>query len=498
MTIRTAPLLPVAVSLLAGTATGFCFPAAPWQWPLLAMLVVMAALGRRWPLAQSALLLAAMATLGMLLAGQKEMEAQRWDYDAHERKTELIVASEPAEKPRSVAFDALQASDGRLLKCYMGKDSLSLRLKPGDALLAHSRIQPLSDFRDGSFSYARYLMEHGFSGRCWVGRGQWAACKPTLQSLSVTDRSRLRFLRWRHELLGRYHAVATGDAYAVMAAMTLGDKTTLSPALRQAYAASGAAHVLALSGLHLGILYFMLSFLFLGRRRAAWLAQALLVVALWAFVLLVGMPVSMVRSAVMLTMLLLFAGRGLQQASVNVLCLAAIVLLVANPFALHDVGFQLSFASVLSILLLMPKFEALIGREWLQHHRWARALFGCLAVSVAAQVGTAPLVAYYFHQLPLCFLLTNLVVMPAAYLVLCGSLLLLLLPCPPVAQAVVWVVEMLNSLLSCLAAMPGATISGLRLNAIQAVLCYVVIITVMEWAFFRKNRFAGFRRPSNK
>lgn len=449
-------------------------------WPLLALLVVVALFSGRWPRVQSLLLLGAVAVLGALLAGEKQQATQSWTFDRHIRQLQLVVASEPVEKPKTVAFDAWQTKDGRLLKCYVAKDSLSMQLKPGDGLLMQGRIAPNSDYRKGRFDYGRYLTEHGFSGRCYAGKGRWKVCRPQLSGLSRTMRARLAFLRWRHELLSRYQLLthAPDDRYAVLSAMTLGDKSALSSDLRDVYSVVGASHVLALSGLHLGILYFILSCFFVGRSRSSLFGQTVLVVAVWAFALLAGLPVSLVRSATMLTVFAVLSVGGRRKASVNVLCLAAIILLLQNPYTLHDVGFQLSFLAVFSILLIMPLFEQWVGLEWLQSHRLSGALLGFMVVSVAAQVGVAPLVAYHFGRFPVYFLLTNSIAVPAAYLILGGSLLMLLIPWTPIALAVLFVVDGLNRALSFISQLPMSSIEGLHPSPLQVWLAYLFLATV--------------------
>lgn len=483
---HSIPLLPVAVCLITGTATGFFFDVGLTLWPLLALLVVAAMFSGRWPRVQSMLLLMAVAVLGALLAGEKQKALRAWTFDQHDHRLQLVVASEPVEKPKTVAFDAWVSQNGRLLKCYVVKDSLSMQLMPGDGLLIQGRIEPNSDYRKGRFDYGRYLTEHGFSGRCYAGKGRWKICSPVLSELPLTDRARLTFLRWRHHLLSRYRVLSQlpDDRYAVLAAMTLGDKSALSSDLRDVYSVAGASHVLALSGLHLGILYFILSCLFIGRRRASLWSQVVLVVAVWAFALLVGLPVSLVRSATMLTVFAVFSVGGRRKASVNVLCLAAIILLLQNPYTLHDVGFQLSFLSVFSILLLMPLFEKWVGMEWLQRHRLAGALFGFVAVSVAAQVGVAPLVAYYYGRFPVYFLLTNFIAVPAAYLILGGSLLMLLIPWAPIAHTVLFVVDGLNSSLSFISRLPLASIEGLHPSPLQVWLAYLFL--AVAYALLRR------------
>ena len=288
------------------------------------------------------------------------------------------------------------------------------------------------------------------------------------------DRSRKFFLQQREQLLQRFNdGGLEGDAYAVVAAMSLGDKSALSRDVKSVYSVSGASHVLALSGLHLGIIYMLLS-LFLPRRRWPALSQLLMILVVWAFVLLVGMPVSAVRSAVMLTIYgVLSIGRR-NKMSINVLAFTAFVMLMWNPVWLFNVGFQMSFMAVWAILLFVPLFTSVFSDQYYMEHPWVAKLWGMVAVSLAAQLGVAPLIAYYFGQFSTCFLLTNLLVVPTAFIILCLAIAVLLFP--PLAYLLLYIVNGLNASLNTIATFPGASIGNLHPTILQVVLIYVLIV----------------------
>ena len=292
-------------------------------------------------------------------------------------------------------------------------------------------------------------------------------------SVSRLDRSKTYFLERRAKLLDRLsESGVDGSAYAVVAAMALGDKSQLTRELKDAYAISGASHILALSGLHLGIIYTLLSLL-LSRRRWQVTTQVVIIVSIWLFVFLVGLSASVVRSAVMVTVYALLSLGHRDKLSVNTLAFAAIVMLLFNPLSLFDVGFQLSFMAVLAILLFYPLFENLWSQPFLLDHRVFRWLWTMLAVSCAAQIGVAPLIAYYFGRFSCYFLLANLVVVPAAALILYLSLSVLLIP--SLAYLLIYIVDTLNQLFVSIAALPGASIEGLHPTPLQVWMVYVII-----------------------
>ena len=274
------------------------------------------------------------------------------------------------------------------------------------------------------------------------------------------ERTQQYFLHQRTLLLKRLQSSGlSDDQYAVVAAMALGDKSALTHELRETYSMTGASHILALSGLHLSIIYALLSMLVVGRRWQT-ISQVAIILSIWAFVFLVGMSASVVRSAVMLTVYALLALGHRKKMSVNTLAFTAIVMLLVSPQALFDVGFQMSFMAVFSILLFVPLFYRPFSAEYLMTHRVVKWIWGMVAISIAAQIGVAPLIAYYFGRFSCYFLLTNFIVIPAATIILYLSLATLLIPSIGVLLASI--VGLLNTTLLYIATIPGATIEGLR------------------------------------
>ena len=378
-----------------------------------------------------------------------------------------------------------------------------------DGLRILSRIRPNSEWRKGTFDYHRYLEVHGFTGQTFVSSWKWQKAELSLKNLSRLDRTRLYFLKLRSRLLERLATDQTtpnpparlcrllptgrknsgGEAFAVVAAMALGDKSALTQELRDIYAITGASHILALSGLHLSIIFMLLTLLFGGSRFFTFSPFHFFTLsAIWSFVFLVGIPVSVVRSATMLTVYALLSLGHRDKMSVNTLAFTALLVLIVSPLSLFDIGFQMSYLSVFAILLIVPLSERLFPVGYLMTHRVIRWLWGMVAVSCAAQIGVAPLVAYYFGRLPVYFLLTNFIVIPAATLILWLSPLVFLFP--SLAYLLLYIVSILNTLLSTIASIPGASIDGLHPTKLQTTMTYVVIVAcyLLAFRFSRRKR----------
>jgi competence protein ComEC len=335
---------------------------------------------------------------------------------------------------------------------------------------------------------------HGFVGELFAKQSDWQWKQLSLSGLSILERAKLRFLLWRHQLLEQYQkwGIIT-EAYSVIAAMTLGEKSQLDAGLKETYSQVGASHILALSGLHLMIIYTVIS-LFLGWRRFRTVSQVLIVLSIWAFAFLVGLSPSVTRAAFMISVYALLALGHREKMSVNTLAFTAIVMLIVNPLALYDMGFQLSFMAVLAILLFCPMLERIIPLHVQLEHRWLKALWGLTTVSLSAQIGTAPLIAYYFERFATYFLLSNFVVIPLATILLYLALLSICTCWWSALQALIVtalssIVILMNNLLESIAHLPYCSIEGIRLSTLQLGCIYLLIGSVYVFLNLKFPRF---------
>lgn len=400
----------------------------------------------------------------------------------------------PEEKEKTVFVPAqvsLLSNDSvapQTVYLYFKYSYWANELKIGDRVCFVGTIKPPKNAGNpDEFDYERYLYIKGVSGTVYLPTGQWRKVGESTPTLRTTA------LAFRKKLLERYKELGfTGNEFAVLSALTLGYKKELSDDLKNDYSVAGASHVLALSGLHLGILYMILSFIlppFSGRRRA-WLKEICIVAVLWAFAFVVGLSPSVIRAATLFT--LLSIGRSLSHdgSSVNSLAIAATVMLLASPRYLFDVSFQLSFLAVLSIILFHP-----IIYRWIKpiSNRILRYFWGIISVSLAAQIGTAPLVMYYFSTFSLYFLLTNLLVIPLAFLILVLTVTMWVLELVPFLQAgVAWLLVQLirftNELLGGISALPLSSVELSSFGIAEVILTYLIVFFLSLWLIKRWTR----------
>ena len=488
-----APLLPLAFCLALGIVAGEFLD--NWTWgliPLIILVVVVALLGR-YPRWQSIGIGCCVILIGAVLSSKVRQQLD-FEWPDNPVTIEAVVISEPVIKEKVIVADLLTTEGHHKLRCRLVRDEWSERIRIGDELQIHAYINKVCEWQQGHFDYQRYMACRGFVGEVFAKQGDWQWKQRSLSGLSILERAKLRFLLWRHQLLECFQRWGLDkEAYGVIAAMTLGEKSQLDRNIKETYSQVGASHILALSGLHLMIIYTVIS-LFLGWRRFRTVSQVLIVLSIWAFAFLVGLSPSVTRAAFMISVYALLALGHRERMSVNTLAFTAIVMLIVNPLSLYDMGFQLSFMAVLAILLFCPMLERIIPLHVQQQHRWLRAIWGLTCVSLAAQIGTAPLIAYYFERFATYFLLSNFVVIPLATLLLylalfsicaCWWSVLLTLT----ITALSFIVVFMNHLLEGITHLPYCSIEDIRLSTLQLGCIYLLIGSVYVFLNLRFPRF---------
>lgn len=413
------------------------------------------------------------------------------------------------------------------LKIYGG---IRLALEEGDVLQFKGIIRtPQNAGHPYAFDYRTYLLHKGISGTAWCEAAGCKVDRYTEASPPFGLNIQTRMLRLRRILLSDYAHYFEGNLLQVLSALTLGDRTTMQSATRQTFSDAGASHVLALSGLHLGILYSLFHLLLLQwcrRKPMQLMVSALGIVCLWAFVLLCGGGNSLVRSAGMLTVMALLRGTGSKVPALQSLSLAALSMLLVAPFTLFDVGFQLSVAAVFSILYFEPCMQRILAgkeekhgwmtlpplrrnyltrRTWLKHRirhslkmgAWQlrRTVLSLLLVSLAAQIGTAPLVVYYFHTFSPVALVSSLWVVPLVWLVLMLSAVFFLIPVlqPWIAALLQEVLHVMLRGIEFLSSLPGASLRVYAEGWWMVVMVVGIVSCLYGWMQRRRKfRLTGF------
>lgn len=406
--------------------------------------------------------------------------------DRREYRAIVRLVDEPRPRVRSVRVKCqlenilvnqqFQPSHENLLLYFSISDTLASTLKYGDrlALTLHPNEfgRPANPYQ---FDVGRYMMQERIKYSSFVRPGNWLLMDNDANTVVAFS------LRLRGYFLEQFKRYNIGDQQlAVLSALVLGYKDLLDDELRKVYSSVGAMHILAVSGLHVGILFFILTALLNllpSARVFKFLKLIISLIFLWFFALLTGLSPSVCRSALMFSLVAVGQSFGVRSNIFNSIAAAAFVLLVINPYNLLNLGFQLSFAAVLSIVVFYPFIHRLLYCK----NRVAEYIWSLIAVSIAAQLGTFPLTAAYFCQFPNYFILTNTLAIPLATVILYGAVILLAVsPFPVVA---VWVGKLLNGLLLLLNAglkwiegLPASSTLGIHLSPVQLVLMVLSIV----------------------
>ena len=484
--IQLYPMLRVvlffAFGIILGVELSGHIPLSLWFVAFVSSLVLAVA-AKGYGIAQTVMLFTACLCSGGCLA-EHELSSVRIDVPDGEVCYEAVVVSPLEESGKVMRCDLLVTNWPRPVKIRASifKDARAEQLKPGSGLRVRSKLEKPASFAGSTFDYGRYLLFHGYSFTTFLYVDDWSEDVVSFERLSLVERSKIKALQLRGKLLDNFKKLGIdGQDYAVLAAMTLGERVSMSDDMTDDYSVSGALHILSLSGMHLGIIYAMLLLLFF-KRRSSVIVQVFIVTAVWAYVFIAGLPVSAVRSAVMLSVCSFVNLLNRDKISLNVLAVAAFSVLVVNPLNLYDVGFQMSFMSVMLIIVFYPVFYYAMPQR-IRNIRVVNYIWQMTAVSLSAQLGVAPLVALYFGRFSCYFLLANFAVIPLSAVILYGVAFIMLFAWQPWLQGilstiVVKSVELMNTSVSFVASLPGASIDGISTNSVQVLMLYILMFSI--------------------
>lgn len=318
-----------------------------------------------------------------------------------------------------------------------------------------------------------------------------------LNHIKITGRSSnplYALARLRESVAGAIYASGLNEPTAdFIAAIIAGDAAGIDNHRRSLYASAGVAHILALSGAHVAVIVLILSIamqpvaIFAGRRARWWLVIA----GIWLFALTTGASASVVRSSVMASVVILAIIFDKPRSSLNSLCLAAMAILLCSPHSLYRAGFQFSFLATLSIILLSDRLNPFACRSRASH-----MIAGLFTVTIAATIGTMPLMAYHFHQIPAYFLIANLaaaVVMPLMMTAAAAMLLFSLFgPAPD------WLITAMNfiggkfeSLIEFVSTLPHSNVDGIYFPAWLLIPIYLFIASLLLSLMQRQKWLMG-------
>ena len=285
--------------------------------------------------------------------------------------------------------------------------------------------------------------------------------------------------------------IAGADERAITEALLIGKTDGLPATLRNAYAASGTMHVLAVSGLHVGIIYWILLLILKPLSSFAqgrWLVALISIFILWSYAALTGFSPSVLRAVAMFTFVAISNPFGLRSQIINTLAASFFILLIYDPGMISNIGFQLSYLAVAGIIWIHP----VLYKKFQPENRILDYCWSIISVSIAAQLTTFPLTVYYFHQFPVYFIPANLIIIPLSFLILLvGISLLVLGKITAVAALLGSIIQeaigFMNLIARTFQTLPGQLPDDIQLSTIQAFILMALNLLIISIIMYRKN-----------
>nr|WP_121272247.1 ComEC/Rec2 family competence protein [Pedobacter schmidteae] len=418
----------------------------------------------------------------------------------------IRIIEAPQKKPNIILFTALvtksacikpslltKKSENCIFNTASGKIRISIStdrhhpisLKYGDELIIpYKFVEVPSPLQPSEFDFKAWLAAQNIYHQTYL--------KPheVVKTNQGTGNKVIHFaLELREKQVLTYRKlIKNDDAFAVAATLILGYRADLTAETLEIYSKTGTIHVLSVSGMHVSLVYLVLNYVlwFLrGNKLLKTLKMLFILGAIWAYTLLTGFSPSVLRAAIMISVLVVAKSFARNTNNYNIIAFAAFCLLLYNPFLVWDIGFQLSFMAVLGLIYLQSKIQAL----WPIKQFWLAKIWETTAMSLAAQLATYPFSVYYFHQFPIYFLLSNLfITLPAALIMYMGIVILLFkLSClGPVFE---WLICFMNTGLNWIAQLPFSGVTAIWLSKTElTLLCIALLLLITALSEFRKKQ----------
>jgi len=460
----------------------------------------------KWKTLQGFILNALLLSVGVGVTWQKDIRHHTgWFGNYYHDSDHLVLRiDEPlVEKTKSwkavgtvesiIQHDSAIACEGKIL-LYFSKDNVSpqsdiYRMHYGDRIIIHKKLQRIkSSGNPGAFNYEQYAAFQQTFHNVFLNEKDWLLLQdkdahPFKQFLFHTRDGILSVLR--------KHANAGKDGLGIAEALLIGYTNDLDKDLVQAYSNTGVVHIIAISGMHLALIYVMLVWLFarIPLVNKSKVTQVILILAcLWLFSLLTGAAASVLRSAVMFSFITIGKNFVRRSSIYNSLAASAFVLLCYDPYFLWDVGFQLSYLALIGIIIFQKPIHNLVYIK----RKWLNMVWGLASVSLAAQILTFPICIYYFHQFPLLFLLANIMVVPLSSVILYVEIFLLAFSWIPLVatwlgKIASWLVWLMNETITRINSFSFAVWDMIPATIFSTTLLYAIVIGCGAWLLNRNK-----------
>lgn len=439
----------------------------------------------------------AMATamlFGMLTVALQQPKNQPHHFSHHYQKGGFFVVKiykelKPSAKYYRFEAKVLQvdsmAARGNIM-LYLNKESTTKKPKIDFEYCTKAKVVEVSaPLNPHQFNYKKYLENKGIHHMAYTTPEELIETSTrvhTVYGLAAKLRERINQNLIKNGI--------KGDALALINALLLGQRQDISEETYNNHVNAGTIHVLAVSGLHVGIILYLLNILLMPLtyfKYGKTLKLIGCIALLWCFAVLAGLSASVVRAVTMFSFVYYAYYINRPTNTYNVLALSMFFLLLIKPSFLFDVGFQLSYTAVFAIVFIQP----VLARFWVPKNKVLQYFWGLFTVTVAAQLGVLPIGLYYFHQFPGLFFISNLVVLPLIFIILSSALIIVLLSFfVPIPSLVVTffnaLIVFLNRFTGIIANQEAFLLRDVPFNRVQVLWAFILIFSFAAWLKLKK------------
>jgi len=426
-------------------------------------------------------------------SGNNSLNTSNYFYKKGVQEYQIRINEPPELKKKSVKIvvDFIARNDtavsGKAL-IYVKKDENSIGLAYGDVVLIRSKLtETRSNGNPFEFNYPDYLKLFGIYHQGFVDSGKWLKINSSPNPLFKTT----------YEISGYLSHVIdssnlNAENKAIAKALLIGQKDDLSKEVLRTYSSAGAMHVLAVSGLHVGIVMMILMFVLKPIKRVKKGKLIFLITVLfgvWFYAFVTGLSPSVLRSSLMFSFIVIGKELERETSVYQSILVSALLLLLVDPLVLFKVGFQLSYLAVLGVVYIQPK----IYRFFYTKYKFLDYLWQISSVSIAAQLATFPLGLYYFHQFPNFFLVSNLVVIPLAGVILVLGILYFIFNEVPYLNEFILnelngVLSFMNTTVDWVKSLPNSITWGISIYWYEVVLIYLTLLLFVFSLTLKKSK----------
>lgn len=382
-----------------------------------------------------------------------------------------------------------EKTNGKVL-VYFEKNSGKIKLTEGCKVAISGMLNEIANPQNpGAFNYRKYMASANVYHQVYLKSGNWKL---------LEQPEGFNIYRSAHRISDKFLEILknnglSGREYSVAAALLLGQNDMLDSETLQMYSGSGVMHVLSVSGLHVGIIYLIINFLlgFIKRRGKLFVIKTLVILlTIWAYSVLTGLSPSVMRAAAMFTFITIGNASKRNVHIINSLAVSALFLLLINPLMISNIGFQLSYIAILGIVFI----NNLISGLWHPDNLVLENIWKLLTVSVAAQIATAPLALFYFHQFPSYFIPANLIAIPLSFLAIYSGVAVILFSFIPVISSFWGIITnyflyILNTCVEYIEKLPMSILYTNKVFLPEMLCIYVIIISILLVIYLKKKAF---------